>query len=206
MRGPTLAERIADELAQRIIIGDLKPGERLRQEVFAHEFNTSHVPIREAFLRLEIRKLAFSEPRRGMRVAPLGSGDTREIARMRSALEVMGLRTLSGRLAPKQLAKVKEALVAGDQATDLVAWEASNRAFHVALAELSLMPRLVDAVRDLNIAFSRNALRHGSPEGWKPGYSNDHQRIYECLESGDYNMAASLLETHIWHGERVSAR
>ena len=72
--------------------------------------------------------------------------------------------------------------------------------------ELSLMPRLVDAVRDLNIAFSRNALRHGSPEGWKPGYSNDHQRIYECLESGDYNMAASLLETHIWHGERVSAR
>lgn len=36
MREPTLAERIADELAQRIIIGDLKPGERLRQEVFAH--------------------------------------------------------------------------------------------------------------------------------------------------------------------------
>ena len=206
MREPTLAERIADDLAQRIIVGQLKPGERLRQEVFAHEFNTSHVPIREAFLRLEIRKLVVSEPRRGVRVAPISSGDSREIARMRGALEVMGLRTLKGKLVPKQLAKVKAALDAGDRATDLVSWEASNRAFHVALAELSLMPRLVDVVHDLNIAFSRNALRHGNPEGWKPGYSNDHQRIYECLEAGEYNMAASLLETHIWHGERVSTR
>lgn len=202
MREPTLAERIADELAQRIIVGALKPGERLRQEVFAHEFNTSHVPIREAFLRLEIRKLAMSEPRRGVRVAPISFGDSREIARMRSALEVMGLRTLKGKLAPRQLAKVREALVAGDRATDLVSWETSNRAFHVALAELSMMPRLVDAVRDLNIAFSRNVLRHGNPDSWKPGLSNDHQRIYECLESADYTMAASLLETHIWHGER----
>lgn len=206
MREPTLAERIADELAQRIIVGQLKPGERLRQEVFAHEFNTSHVPIREAFLRLEIRKLAVSEPRRGVRVAPINIGDSREIARMRSALEVMGLRTLSGKLVPKQLAKVKEALDAGDRATDLVSWEASNRAFHVALAELSLMPRLVDVVHDLNIAFSRHALRNGNPEGWKPGYSNDHKRIFECLEAADYAMAASLLETHIWHGERVSMR
>lgn len=206
MREPTLAERVADILAQRIIIGDLKPGARLRQELYAHEFNTSHVPIREAFLRLETRKLVVSEPRRGVRVAPISSGDDREIARMRGALEVMGLKTLSGKLTARQLGKVREALLAGEAATDLVSWEASNRAFHVALAELSLMPRLVEVVRDLNIAFSRNVLQNNDKDSWKPAFNNDHHRIYECLVAGDYAMAASLLEGHIWHHERVNKR
>ncbi|MEG2312370.1 GntR family transcriptional regulator [Brevundimonas sp.] len=201
-----MAERVADTLAQRIIIGDLKPGTRLRQELYAHEFNTSHVPIREAFLRLETRKLVVSEPRRGVRVAPISSGDDREIARMRGALEVMGLRTLSGKLTARQLGKVREALLAGEAATDLVSWEASNRAFHVALAELSLMPRLVEVVRDLNIAFSRNVLQNSDKDSWKPAFNNDHHRIYECLVAADYAMAASLLEGHIWHHERVNKR
>lgn len=202
MREPTLAEKIADELAHRIVIGDLKPGERLRQEVYAHEFNTSHVPIREAFLRLEIRKLAISEPRRGMRVAPLERSDAREIVRMRGALEVMAIRTQKGRPHRKQLAKIEAALKAGDEAEDLVAWEAANRAFHTSLAELSLMPRLVSAVVELNVAFSREVFAQARNAHWQPRSNHDHQRIYDALIQGEIEAAAQLLESHIWAGER----
>lgn len=206
MREPTLAEKVADELTHRIIIGELKAGERLRQEVFAHEFNTSHVPIREAFLRLEIRRLAISEPRRGVRVAPLDSHDALEIVRMRGALEVMALRTQKGRPNMRQLVKVRAALKAGDEASDLVAWEAANRAFHTAMAELSLMPRLVATVADLNIAFSRQVFAKERADSWQPRSNHDHQRIYDALCNGDIEGAVTLLENHIWAGERYPSQ
>lgn len=206
MREPTLAERIAETLAQRIIVGQLQPGERLRQEVFAYEFSTSHVPIREAFLRLEIRKLVVSEPRRGVRVAPLEDQDAREIMKMRAALEVMAIRGLTGKPGPRQLAKINEALVAGDNADDLVAWEAANRAFHTSLAELSRMPRLVATVADLNVAFSRQVFSQQKNDQWKPRSNHDHRRIYEALCAADVETAAYLLENHILAGERYPER
>lgn len=202
MREPTLPERIADVLAQRIIIGEFKPGMRLRQEVFAFEFNTSHVPVREAFLRLEIRKLVVSEPRRGVRVASLETSDAREIVRMRGALEVLALKSIKGRPAPRQLALVEKALNAGDEATDLIAWEAANRAFHISLAELSLMPRLVATVADLNVAFSRQVFAEQRAEEWRPRSNHDHRGIFEAVSAFDLERAAYLLENHIWAGER----
>lgn len=202
MREPTLAERIADTLAQRIIVGDLPPDTRLRQEVFAYEFNTSHVPIREAFLRLEIRRLVVSEPRRGVRVAPLELSEAKEIVRMRGALEVMALRSAKSKPAPKQLAKIQAALLAGDRATGLIEWEAANRAFHTALAELSLMPRLVATVAELNTAFSRQVFAEQKSDQWKPRSNNDHRMIFEAVRAGDFDLAAQYLENHIWAGER----
>ncbi|MCJ9674875.1 GntR family transcriptional regulator, partial [Neorhizobium sp. SHOUNA12B] len=59
----TIASRISRVLADRIVRGELAPGARLRQDHIAEEFETSHVPVREAFRRLEAQGLAISEPR-----------------------------------------------------------------------------------------------------------------------------------------------
>ncbi|WP_407818396.1 GntR family transcriptional regulator, partial [Staphylococcus aureus] len=61
----TIAARISRTLADRIVRGELSPGERLRQDHIAAEFGASHVPVREAFRRLEAQGLAASIPRRG---------------------------------------------------------------------------------------------------------------------------------------------
>ena len=49
----TIATRISRILADRIVSGAIEPGARLRQDHIAAEFGTSHVPVREAFRRLE---------------------------------------------------------------------------------------------------------------------------------------------------------
>ena len=67
-RNETIAARISRVLADRIIEGEIEPGTKLRQDHIAEEFQTSHVPVREAFRRLEAQGLAVSEPRRGVRV------------------------------------------------------------------------------------------------------------------------------------------
>lgn len=71
----TIAVRISKVLADRIISGAIEPGARLRQDHIAEEFQTSHVPVREAFRRLEAQGLAIGEPRRGVRVASFDLGE-----------------------------------------------------------------------------------------------------------------------------------
>ena len=56
------SQRIADELSQRILDGDLAPGTRIRQEQIAEEFGVSRLPIREALRILESHGLVTLSP------------------------------------------------------------------------------------------------------------------------------------------------
>ena len=205
-QGMTVAGRIAEALSYRILTGALEPGARLRQEVFAFEFGASHVPVREAFRRLEIQRLVESVPRRGVRVAPLDARGEREIASMRSALEVLALRSIVGRVSPRQLEAIKTAVEAGDNAHDIFAWETANRAFHVALATPSNMPRLIATIADLNLAYSRHAFAADRPAEWRPRSNHGHRQIYEALATANYGLAANLLAAHIKTVDRVAPR
>src|SRR6478735_7220313 len=129
-REETLAVRISRTLAERIIAGDIEPGSRLRQDHIAEEFGTSHVPVREAFRRLEAQGLAVSEPRRGVRVAAFDLKEVREVAQMRAALEVLALRHAAPHLTASILDLAEEATVAGDNSYDVRSWEEANRRFH----------------------------------------------------------------------------
>ena len=87
-RDDTIASRISRVLADRIIRGEIAPDARLRQDHIAEEFGTSHVPVREAFRRLEAQGLAVNLPRRGVRVASFDLKEVREVAEMRAALDL----------------------------------------------------------------------------------------------------------------------
>src|SRR6478752_8688361 len=126
----TLAIRISRALADRIISGAIEPGARLRQDHVAAEFGASHVPVREAFQRLEAQGLAVSEPRRGVRVAAFDLREVREVAEMRAALEVLALRHAAPHLTKSILDAAEAATRAGDKAGDVQAWEEANRSFH----------------------------------------------------------------------------
>ncbi|MGO4581238.1 GntR family transcriptional regulator, partial [Cupriavidus sp. 2TAF22] len=129
----TLQERIAKIVADRIVKGELMPGEWLRQDTIAHEFAISHVPVREAFRRLESQGLVLSEPRKGVRVAHLDETSIVEITRMRAALETLALRVAVPLIRDSDIADAATAIERGNHASDIEEWESCNRAFHGAL-------------------------------------------------------------------------
>ncbi len=112
----TIASQIARALADRIIRGDLQPGVRLAQDHIAEEFEASHVPVREAFRRLEAQGLVVSIPRRGVRVATFDLGQVREVAEMRAALEVLALKNAAPFLTPALLDEAEQVTAEGDVA------------------------------------------------------------------------------------------
>ena len=82
-----MSDRIRRVLADRIITGQLAPGERLVEMRIAEEFRTSQAPVREALRELETLRLVESEPYRGTRVREVGPREMVEANSIRGALE-----------------------------------------------------------------------------------------------------------------------
>lgn len=67
----SLSEQIAQHLGQRIIVGLLKPGERIQELKVAGELDVSRGSVREALLILERRHLIRIYPRKGAVVSQI---------------------------------------------------------------------------------------------------------------------------------------
>ena len=202
----TVAARITEAIAEQIIAGTLKPDAPLRQDHVAREFNSSHVPVREAFRQLEAQHLVVALPRRGVRVAPLDATAIREISEMRAALEVVALRHAAPRLTPAHLAKIELALIESENAETLQDFEAANRAFHQALVAPCGMPRLLASLDGLQRANSRLVFAMARTAGWRPRSNQDHRLILQALRARNLEQASSLLTRHIQTIERLVSR
>ncbi|WP_111496354.1 GntR family transcriptional regulator [Marinobacter bohaiensis] len=67
----SLSEQIAQHLGQRIIVGQMQPGDRIQELRIAGELNVSRGSVREALLILERRHLIDIYPRKGAVVSAL---------------------------------------------------------------------------------------------------------------------------------------
>ncbi len=192
----TIADTIYENLRQQIITGDLNAGEKLRQDHIAKAFETSHVPVREALLRLEGHGLAKSEPRRGMRVAVLDPAEVREVVEMRVVLEPLALQHSVQNMTPGDVKRMDEARIACDEAQTMPDWETRNRVFHRALLTPCGMPRLLHMIDDLHIASARHLFAHWRPK-WKQRVDKDHLAIVQALKHKDLGAATTILIRHI---------
>ncbi|KRQ92896.1 MULTISPECIES: GntR family transcriptional regulator [Bradyrhizobium] len=200
----TMAGRIAAAIAARIVSGALQPDAPLRQDHVAREFNSSHVPVREAFRQLQAQQLVVGVPRRGMRVAPLDTNSVKEIAEMRAALEVVALRNAAPKLTSRHLARIELALIEGDNAQTIQDFEMANRAFHHALVAPCAMPRLLASLDGLQLANSRVVFAVARSSGWRPRSNQDHRLILQALRARNTDQACSLLARHIQTIERLA--
>lgn len=195
-KSDTIAAQISRTLASRIIAGEIEAGAKLRQDHIAEEFGASHVPVREAFRRLESQGLVVSEPRRGVRVAGFSLDEVREVAEMRAALEALALRNAVPHMTKAILDQAEEANRAGDRARDVQAWEEANRTFHRIILAPCGMPRLLKTIDDLHTASAR-FLFSGWRAEWEAPTDRDHRAILDALRGGQTEMAASVLARHV---------
>jgi DNA-binding GntR family transcriptional regulator len=200
----TTAERIARTLAERIVSGALAPDAPLRQDRIAEEFESSHVPVREALQLLRAQWLAVSEPRRGMRVAPLDHVTMQEIVEIRASLETLALSHAAPKLNAGCFEKIERAILNGDQAQTMLQWEQANRSFHRELVAPCKMPKLLEMLDQLQLANSRIILSVTRSGGWKPTSSYAHRQIVDALKMRNFPEGVELLRRHIRGLERVT--
>ena len=202
----SVAAAITRTLADRIVSGALAPGERLRQDHIAAEFRASHVPVREAFRRLDAQGLVVTEPRRGVRVASMDPADVVEVAEMRAALEALAVRHALPRLTPGDIAMARSALDAEARSGDnLPTLEEANRRFHAVLIAPCGMPRLVAAIADLHRASARHLFAAWRDLTWQTRSHDEHRAILVAVAAKDADVACTLLADHITAAGRALA-
>lgn len=180
----------------RIVRGELAPNAKLRQDHVAEEFLVSHVPVREAFLRLVAKGLAVSRPHVGVRVAPLDQAAQREVKLMRAALEPLALLHSVPNLTQDEIGRLETLRQVCDQADNIYDWEAANRAFHLGTMAACGMPRLLEEVGNLQLHGARHMLAQYKAR-WKPRPDPDHHALMAAVRIRDAKAAVATVERHL---------
>jgi DNA-binding GntR family transcriptional regulator len=196
-RSPSVAQRIADALIERIVTGELAPGTPLRQDHVATEFGASHVPVREALQLVQAQGLAVSEARRGMRVAPMDAVHQQEVMELRAVLERLAFDHAKQRFNARHIALIEVAVEAGERAQSIAEWERANREFHAALVAPCPMKRLLALLDQLRLAHSRIVIAMERSSTWQPRSNHEHRQILAAIAERDHQRAGLLLARHL---------
>ena len=193
----SVAGAIAQALAMRIVQGHLLPDAPIRQDHIAAEFSASHVPVREAFRKLEGQGLVVSQPRRGVRVAPLDHAALVEVTQMRAALECLALRHALPKMAEADFVEAEAALAANEASRDIIVWEAANRRFHNALLAPCGWPRLLATIADLQRVAARFLFAAWRHLHWQPRSAREHDLLLAAFRQRDLAQANEILRAHV---------
>lgn len=93
----TLAEQIANYLAERLMTCEIKPGERLQEATIATELQVSRASVKEALYTLERWHLIDITPRKGATATVLDANHAAELYDVYMHLLIMLARRLSER-------------------------------------------------------------------------------------------------------------
>lgn len=187
---PSMAALAAEALRERILSGELGPGERIVENRVAEELGLSRPPLREALTVLQQEGLVELLPRRGAVVATLTLHDVFEIMTLRSALEREAVRLGVPVTDPSRLAGLERALLtmeenAADGREDEAA--ADSHRFHAALVALAGHGRIDTAYRSLGhqlrlyLGLNRQARSSGET---LTARADRHRALYDAAREG----------------------
>jgi DNA-binding GntR family transcriptional regulator len=91
----SLSHIIAEKITEQIMTGELQPGEKVVETVYADEYGTSRAPIREALYLLTIEGLVERIPRKGAIVKGYTESEIYDLLEIRMMLETLALERIA---------------------------------------------------------------------------------------------------------------
>jgi DNA-binding GntR family transcriptional regulator len=190
------ADVACEYVRDRVLSGELRPGERVRISRIAAELGFSDIPVREGVKRLEAEGLLEFETHKGAVVTTLHAHDIEEIFAIRAELEALAVMRASRAINRDQLDHLGALLEQMEQAERdgrLEDYGELNREFHFAIYEAQPYKRLLALIRDYwNSTDWCRRIFMGDVNSVRASAA-EHRGIYEALLAGDGEAAADLL-------------
>src|SRR5438445_7337116 len=135
----SLSAAVVERLTEKILSGELREGEQLRQDAIATEFQISRIPVREALSHLAAEGLITIVANRGAVVSALSPGEIMQLFETRAVLECYMLRCAIANMKEEDFQRAAEILRLYEQSlehdSDVKSWGRWNWSFHSALYE-----------------------------------------------------------------------
>ncbi len=206
----TLPEQIAEHIFAAIANGEYAPGDRVREEVLAEQFQVSRGPVREAMRILEKDSVVRILPNRGAHVTQLSVKEVSDIFEVRATLTHL----MIARLSTEEAARLATTLDADMRALDALAqdpdradayFETTYRVSRV-IREACSNERLVEILATL----ARQTLRYtqlglATPSRRKESARN-WRTVHKALKAGNLDVAADAAQKLVEDSQREAIR
>ena len=213
MEIPSVTASALKILRDNIIIGYLKPGEKLNESDISGYLNISRPPLREAFRLLENENLVVNIPRRGTYVSEMSARGFIDIMQLREMIECYAMDLLkSARI--KDLPQVKLSL---DKALALPPitkkadpFQLLKRFeivvdFHKILVESAGNPLLNSLFQSSTYELARYQFLYFQINGTEHHSLENHQLTLDLIKNGKYEKAKKKLKEHIHFAQNLMA-
>ena len=188
---------------ERIMSGELAPGETLAQSQLAAELGLSLTPMREALRKLDAEGLVSIDAHRNARVARLTAVEARDLFLVRERLDPMAASLAAEHRTEADIEGIKKASEAMKPLADIadLAALAAHREFHRAIYRASHNELLISILESLWDKADRYrqvglAARKDSAAD-KKRVAAEHQRIMEAVIAGDAAAAEKQMTAHV---------
>jgi DNA-binding GntR family transcriptional regulator len=192
--GHQTRERAWNEIERRIVCGELASGAVLDEDGLATDLGVDAPVVREALCRLERDGFVQPEGDGAFAVAPLSEIEVREGYPVVILLEGLAVRTTPG-FPEEAIARLREINdVMASESTDAMAAATHDYEFHEELVRHCGNEQLFGTLRPLKRLLLRYEYNYMSAEDFVTRSVRQHNEIIERLESGDLDVAATLVE------------
>ena len=194
-----VSARIAAHLRRRILRGELRPGDRIRQEEVAEQLGASRVPVREALRILEAEGLTEHEAHKGARVPRLSPHEVDMIYQMRERLEPLALVESLDHLTEEDLGRAERLQEQIEINENLDRFLELDREFHLLTYTGCTLDPLTSMVTRLwnSTQHYRRAFVALSGPGRRWVINAEHRLILDAVERRDPVDAERYLSGHI---------
>ncbi|MCE3267132.1 MAG: transcriptional regulator, GntR family [Solirubrobacterales bacterium] len=198
LRIVSIADRVYEQLRDRITHGELEAGSRLHQANISSELGVSRTPVREALARLAADGLVELLPNRGARVADVSLADMRTSYEARLGVEPLAARFAAERREPEDLERIRASLAHQHGARSARGIYEAMREFHLALVDAAHNPQLSRFARGLWAGrISLHVVIKQAGDEDLAVDADEHEEILAAIERSDGPEAERLMNQHI---------
>lgn len=193
------SHRIAEELRDKILSGELAPGTRIRQEEVASALGASRLPVREALRILQAQGLVVIRAHTGAWVSEMDLDECQITYKMRERLEPLALAESIPNLAPETMARLDELQKQIEANDDIEEFMRLDKELHLLsysgnpYRELGeLIEKLWNTTQPYRRAYVQ---RSGHVRDWV--INAEHRLLLDAIRRSDTQDAERILTGHI---------
>lgn len=195
-----LRDVIFNTIREAIIVGELKPGERLMEVQLAEKMGVSRTPVREAIRKLELEGLVEMMPRKGAHVAEVSVKDIMDVLEVRASLDGLATSLAAARITDDEIKELKHVYA---QFINYVEKEnvsgtiKKDSEFHDVIYRASRNEKLIAISNNLREQVQRFRVIYLKGFGSPGDIIKEHADIIECITTKDTERAKKVAYEHI---------
>lgn len=206
----TYSEQVASYIKDRILMGELAPGDQVKEVILAERLGISRAPVREALHILMREGLICSEPQRGKFIRALTAKEIKDSYFIGGVLEGAAIAASLNRFTVEDRKHFADLLArmqtTAATATSILDFSELDNAFHNLLLSRSDNPQLTDLARRSCLNISKFLFyNHWSTLFTPQEFCSRHQAIVDAVASKDPVRVERTVREHYQEtGERMS--